>query len=50
VKSKKTGTNSLLIKADVAAKHGLILKVMQIAKSVGIETIAMAIDNKAEKQ
>jgi biopolymer transport protein ExbD len=46
----KTGNNSLLIKADIAAKHGLILKIMQIAKSVGIETIAMAIDNKAEKK
>jgi biopolymer transport protein ExbD len=38
----------LLIKADVATKHGLILKIMQIAKGVGIETINMAIDNKAE--
>lgn len=44
----KTGNNALLIKADVATKHGLILKIMQIAKGVGIETINMAIDNKAD--
>lgn len=46
---KTTGTNSMVIKADVATKHGLILKIMKLAKSVGIETIALAIENKEDK-
>jgi biopolymer transport protein ExbD len=47
---KTTGTNSMVIKADVATKHGLILKIMQLAKSVGIETIAVAIENKKDEK
>ena len=46
---QKTGTNSLLIKADIGTKHGLVLKIMQIAKGVGIETIALAIENRVEE-
>ncbi len=46
---KTTGNNSLLIKADVAAKHGKVLQLMKIARSVQIETIAMAVDSKEEE-
>ena len=42
---QKTGNNTLLIKADVAAKHGDVLKLMKIARSVQIETIAMAVED-----
>lgn len=45
---KTTGNNTLLIKADVAAKHGRVLQLMKIARTVGIETIAMAVDSKEE--
>ena len=45
-----TGNNSLLIKADVAAKHGDVLKLMKIARSVQIETIAMAVDVTAQEE
>ena len=38
----------LLIQADVAAKHGRVLQLMKIARTVGIETIAMAVDSKEE--
>jgi len=41
---QETGTNSLVIRADVAAKHGEVLKLMTIARSVQIETIAIAVD------
>jgi len=48
---QKTGNNMLLIKADVAAKHGNVLKLMKIAKEVQIETVAMAVEdiNREEK-
>jgi len=42
------GVNSLLIKADENAKHGEIIKIMMIAKSVQIESIAMAVDTPKE--
>jgi len=42
---QKTGNNSLLIKADVETKHSEVLKVMKIARSVQIETIAMAVED-----
>jgi len=48
VKSKKTGNNSLLIKADIHARHADVLKLMTIARSVQIETIAIAVDTSAE--
>jgi len=47
---QETGNNSLLIKADVAAKHGDVLKLMTIARSVQIETIAMAVDEATQEQ
>jgi len=43
------GVNSLLIKADENAKHGEIIKLMMIAKSVQIESIAMAVDTITEE-
>jgi len=42
---QKTGNNTLLIKADVHTRHGDVLKLMKIAKSVQIETIAMAVED-----
>ena len=46
---QKFGVNSLLIKGDENAKHGDVLKLMKIARSVGIETIAMAVDTEIEE-
>jgi len=46
---QKLGTNSLLIKADENAKHGDVLKLMRLARAVGIETIAMAVDIEIEE-
>ncbi len=37
------------IKADVAAKHGTVLKLMKMAKAVNIETIGMAVDTETEE-
>ena len=42
---QKTGNNTLLIKADVRTRHSDVLKLMKIAKSVQIETIAMAVED-----
>ncbi len=39
-----TSNNTLLIKADVGAKHGTVLKLMKLARGVNIETISMAVD------
>lgn len=39
---QKLGHNSMLIKADQNAKHKDIIKLMMIARSVQIESIAMA--------
>jgi len=44
-----TSNNTLLIKADVGAKHGTVLKLMKLARGVGIETIAMAVEPVGEK-
>ena len=46
---QKTGNNTLLIRADVAAKHSDVLKIMKIARSVQIETIAMATEEITEE-
>lgn len=46
---QKFGVNSLLIKGDENAKHGDVLKLMKIARSVGIETIAMAVDTEIKE-
>jgi len=46
---QNTGNNTLLIKADIDAKHGDVLKLMKLARSVQIETIAMAVDSKTEE-
>ncbi len=49
IQKKITGSSTLLIKADVVAKHGTVLKLMKMAKDVGIETIGMAVDTETEE-
>lgn len=39
----KTQTKAIVIRADQNAKHGDILKMMKLAKAVGIEQISMAV-------
>ena len=46
---QKTGNNTLLIRADESTKHSDVLKIMKMARSVQIETIAMAVENTAEE-
>jgi biopolymer transport protein ExbD len=46
---QKLGHNSMLIKADQNAKHKDIIKLMMIARSVQIESIAMAVDTEKEE-
>ena len=41
----KTQSKSIVIRADQDAKHGDIIKMMRIAKAVGIETISMAVED-----
>jgi len=43
---QKTGNKSIVIRADKAAKHGDVLKLMRLAKAVAIETIALSTENK----
>lgn len=43
---KEFGINTVLIKADENAKHGDVLKLMTLARSVEIATMAMAVDTK----
>ncbi|MDP2981997.1 MAG: biopolymer transporter ExbD [Candidatus Latescibacter sp.] len=42
---QKTGDKSIVIRADKAAKHGDVLKLMRLTKAVGIETIALSTEN-----
>lgn len=49
MEKQKLGVNSLLIKADENAKHGDVIKLMMIARSVQIESIAMAVDTSKEE-
>lgn len=44
-----TSNNTLLIKADIGAKHGTVLKIMKLARGVQIETIAMAVEPVGEE-
>jgi len=44
-----TGNNTILIRADIDVKHGEILKVMKLARSQEIETIAMAVNDLSEE-
>jgi len=46
----KTGNNTVLIRGDVATRHGDILKLMKMARSQQIETIAMAVNDLSEKK
>jgi len=46
---QKLGINTMLIKADENAKHGNVIKLMMIARSCQIESIAMAVDTPKEE-
>ncbi len=42
---QKTGTSSILIRADGSCRHADILRLMTIARSVEIETMAIAVED-----
>jgi len=42
---EKTQQKNIVIRADQNAKHGDVLKLMKIAKSVGIETINLSVED-----
>jgi biopolymer transport protein ExbD len=46
---QKKGVNTMLIKADQATKHGDVIKLMMLARSVEIESIAMATETPKEE-
>ena len=46
----KTGNNTVLIRGDVATRHGDILKLMKMARAQQIETIAMAVNDLSEEE
>jgi biopolymer transport protein ExbD len=45
-----SGNNTVLIRADVATKHGDILKLMKMSRAQQIETIAMAVNDLSEEE
>jgi biopolymer transport protein ExbD len=45
MEKNKTQSKTIVIRADQDAKHGDIIKMMRIAKAVGIETISMAVED-----
>ena len=45
-----TQTKQIVIRADQDAKHGEILKAMKIAKAVGIETIAINVNDLSQRE
>ena len=45
MEKNKTQSKTIVIRADQDAKHGDILKMMRLAKAVGIETISMAVED-----
>lgn len=47
---RKTGNNTVLIRGDVATRHGDVLKLMKMARAQQIETIAMAVNDLSEEQ
>jgi len=49
MEKQKLDINTMLIKADENAKHGDVIKLMLIARSVQIESIAMAVDTEGEE-
>jgi len=46
----KSGVNTILIRADINCRHGDVLKLMKMARSQQIETIAMAVNDLNEKR
>jgi biopolymer transport protein ExbD len=46
----KTQSKTIVIRASQDAKHGDVLKMMRIAKSVGIETIAINVNDLSLKE
>jgi biopolymer transport protein ExbD len=47
---QKTQSKNIVIRADQNAKHGEVLKLMKTAKAVGIESIALSVDDLTLKQ
>ena len=47
---QSTGNKSLLLKADLAVKHGEILYLMKTAREVQIETIVIAVEDASIEQ
>ena len=47
---RKTGNNTVLIRGDVATRHGDVLKLMKMARAQQIETIAMAVNDLSEEE
>ena len=47
---QKTQSKNIVIRADQNAKHGEVLKLMRIAKSVGIESIALSVEDMTLKE
>ena len=46
----ETGNNTVLIRADIEATHGNVLKIMKMARAQQIETIAMATNDLSEEE
>lgn len=46
---KESSTNNLLVKADIEAKHGQLLRIMKMAKEVQMETVAIAVEDLTEE-
>ena len=49
MEKQKLDINTMLIKADENAKHGDVIKLMLIARSVQIGSIAMAVDTESKE-
>jgi len=46
---RRTGTVTLIIKADRDSRHVFTLDIMEIAKNLGIETISLAVEQEEEE-
>ena len=44
-----SGNNTILIRADIETAHGVILKIMKMARAQQIETIAVAVNDLSEE-
>ncbi len=50
MEKQKTQNNSVVIRADKEAKHGDILRLMKLARSVEIEQIALAVEDLSDRE